>query len=107
FVFSERAAYCSLSPFWGEGWGEGDRNHRDPLTRSSPEREDRPLPNGERWSLRRRSIANCRSSFPRSLFQPHVLVAVAAVVAVDHHGQAMDVGLPAGRGPPVEDDRAR
>src|SRR5713101_9936609 len=42
-----------------------------------------------------------------SLVQPHVLVAVAVVGAIDHHGHAFEVRLPAGPLPGVEDDRPR
>src|SRR5262245_10605411 len=42
-----------------------------------------------------------------SLVQPYILVAVAVVGAVDHDGHALDVGMPAGRLPHVQDDRPR
>src|ERR1700720_3487962 len=48
------------------------------------------------------------TSAPLPLFvEPHILEAPAIVLAVGHHRQPLDLGLPAGRGAQVVDDRAR
>src|SRR5258708_4315098 len=39
--------------------------------------------------------------------EPHILEAPAIVLAVGHHRQPLDLGLPAGRRAQVVDDRAR
>src|SRR5712671_7797626 len=62
-------------------------------------------------NLQRREPAEprlCTISFsPGSFVEPHVFEAPAIVLAVGHHCQPLDLGLPAGRGAQVIDDRAR
>src|SRR5437764_1894858 len=61
-----------------------------------------------RVSLPRRQLPLSRPSRDDSLFvEPHVFEAPAIVLAVGHYRQPLDLGLPAGRGAQVIDDRAR